>query len=165
MLFCPVLVHTEPRSAAMPPRRPLDSFTSAGSRPFWSNLHTGTLPRLISLICHSYENTRGVGLFFPFWYTPSGTGDGNSLLYSSSFFSHSSGLLCTTADAYLLLFQSIPHSFHVDGGCIPPGEPSARHSSLAASFKFSLFNLFRTVLHSFAFFCTPAKLNPFIFCR
>ena len=31
----------------------------------WSYLHTGTLPRLISFISHSYENTRGVGGFFP----------------------------------------------------------------------------------------------------
>ncbi len=33
----------------------------------WSYHHTGTLFRLISFICHSYENTGGVGVFFPFW--------------------------------------------------------------------------------------------------
>jgi hypothetical protein len=30
------------------------------------------LPRSVSrkpFICHSYENTRGVGVFFPFWFT------------------------------------------------------------------------------------------------
>jgi len=39
---------------------------------------TGTLTRLISFICHSYENTRGVGGFFPFWSTLSGKCEGNS---------------------------------------------------------------------------------------
>jgi len=34
-----------------------------------SYLHTGTLPRLISFVCHSCENTGGVGVFFPFWFT------------------------------------------------------------------------------------------------
>ncbi len=50
----------------MRPRQLLDSFSIAGDRPLWSYHHTGTLPRLISFICHSYENTRGVGVFFPF---------------------------------------------------------------------------------------------------
>src|SRR5260370_189389 len=51
----------------MKPRRVLDSFPRPGCRPSWSYLHTGTLLRLISFICHSYENTGGVGAFFPFW--------------------------------------------------------------------------------------------------
>ena len=38
-----------------------------GNRPLWSYLHTGTLPRLISFVSHSYENCRGVGGFFPNW--------------------------------------------------------------------------------------------------
>ncbi len=29
--------------------------------------YAGTLNRLISFVCHSYENTGGVGVFFPFW--------------------------------------------------------------------------------------------------
>ncbi len=29
--------------------------------------YAGTLPRLISFVCHSYANTGGVGAFFPFW--------------------------------------------------------------------------------------------------
>ncbi len=40
-----------------------------GSCPAWSYLHTGTLPRLISFVSHSYENTGGVGVFFPFWHS------------------------------------------------------------------------------------------------
>ena len=63
----------------MKPRRLLDPFSSARRRPTWSYHHTGTLDRLISFACHSYENTRGhcfhralrasrsVGVFFPFW--------------------------------------------------------------------------------------------------
>jgi len=39
----------------------------------WSYLSTGPLPRLISCICHSYENTGGVGVFFPFWEYPHST--------------------------------------------------------------------------------------------
>src|SRR6266852_3681121 len=35
--------------------------------PLWSYLHTGTLPRLISFVSHSYKNTGRVGVFFPFW--------------------------------------------------------------------------------------------------
>jgi hypothetical protein len=31
----------------------------------WSYLYTGILPRLKSFVCHSYENCRGVGVFFP----------------------------------------------------------------------------------------------------
>src|SRR5258708_1584730 len=33
----------------------------------WSYLNTGTLPRLIYFVSHSYANTGGVGIFFPFW--------------------------------------------------------------------------------------------------
>ena len=33
----------------------------------WSYLHIGTKPPLKSFACHSYENCRGVGEFFPFW--------------------------------------------------------------------------------------------------
>jgi len=40
---------------------------SDDGRPNWSYLHTGTLPRLISFVSHSYENGRGVYLKFPFW--------------------------------------------------------------------------------------------------
>src|SRR5260370_1330788 len=46
----------------MRPRRLLDSFSIADSRPLWSYLHTGTLLRLISFICHSYANTLGWGI-------------------------------------------------------------------------------------------------------
>src|SRR5713226_9419814 len=37
-----------------------------GNCPLWSYPYTGTLPRLISFLSHSYENTGGVGVFFPF---------------------------------------------------------------------------------------------------
>src|SRR6266852_2571777 len=43
---------------------------SDGNRPHWSYHHTGTLPRLISFVSHSYENTGGVGVFFPFRNSP-----------------------------------------------------------------------------------------------
>jgi hypothetical protein len=35
--------------------------------PLWSYHITGTLTRFISFICNSYENTGGVGVFFPLW--------------------------------------------------------------------------------------------------
>ena len=39
----------------------------------WSYHVIGTLPRLISFACHSYENSGGVGVFFPFWDVPPST--------------------------------------------------------------------------------------------
>jgi len=46
---------------------PLDAtLTKNRGAPSWSYLYTGTLPRLISFVCHSYENTGGVGVFFAF---------------------------------------------------------------------------------------------------
>jgi len=35
--------------------------------PLWSYHITGTLTRLNPFICDSYQNTGGVGVFFPFW--------------------------------------------------------------------------------------------------
>src|SRR5216683_3529669 len=67
---------------------------SDGNRPSWSYHHTGTLPRLISFVSHSYANTGDVGVFFPFWYTTIGRVDANSPHYSSSFFSHSCARFC-----------------------------------------------------------------------
>jgi hypothetical protein len=52
---------------AMTPGRLLDSFSLSGRGLSRSYLHTGTLAPLISFVCHSYENTRGVGVFFPVW--------------------------------------------------------------------------------------------------
>src|SRR5258708_28135850 len=99
---------------------------SDGNRPSWSYHHTGTLPRLISFVSHSYANTGGVGVFFPFWYKTIGGGDANSPHYSSSFFSHSCALFC----AFLhfpriqsFSFQSFPHSLPKNtgglGGILP----------------------------------------------
>jgi len=92
MIWFHVFVHTEPRSVTHRPRpdtesvspkshqirlfadpHPLNSVVSyrcknggrGGLRR--SYRYTGTLPRLISFVCHSYENTGGVGVFFPFW--------------------------------------------------------------------------------------------------
>ncbi len=66
--------------------------------PLWSYLHTGTLPRLISFVSHSYatfafrtvlrdENTGGAGVFFPFWNSLAGCrgfDPGNERLSKSS---------------------------------------------------------------------------------
>jgi hypothetical protein len=49
------------------PRQVLDPLSVVGSRAFRSYLHTGTLPRLIPVVCHSYEKCRGVRVFFPNW--------------------------------------------------------------------------------------------------
>ena len=61
------MCYASPVVAAMQARRALDPFSMARSRPPWSYHQTGTLPRLIFFVCHSYENTGGVGVFFPFW--------------------------------------------------------------------------------------------------
>ncbi len=57
---------------------------SDGHCPLWSYPHTGTLPRLISFVSHSYENTGGVGVFFPFWNTLHATDARRSRLAFSS---------------------------------------------------------------------------------
>jgi hypothetical protein len=67
-----------PALPAMPARLPrasmghavLLTLPSDGNRPSWSYPYTGTLSPLISFVSHSYENTRGVGVFFPFWNSP-----------------------------------------------------------------------------------------------
>src|SRR5712692_7616946 len=100
MLFCLVL-------AAMQPRRVLDSFSGAGSRPLWSYLHTGTLLRLISFICHSYENTRDVGVFFPFWNAPSLRCLASSPNSLSPLFSNSWALLCTLSFALFCTHEKL----------------------------------------------------------
>src|SRR6266478_4541632 len=48
------------------PHAVLLTLSDEGKRPVWSYRYTGTLPRLISFVSHSYENTGGVGVFFPF---------------------------------------------------------------------------------------------------
>jgi hypothetical protein len=52
----------------MPARRAVPlTLTFDDNCPSWSYLHTGTLPPLIPFVSHSYENTGGVGVFFPLW--------------------------------------------------------------------------------------------------
>src|SRR5258708_4467482 len=102
------------------------TFSGNENRPYWSYHHTGTLPRLISFVSHSYEKTGGVGVFFPFWNSTSAVGDGNSLHYSSYFFSHSCALFCAFLHfkrTQLSSFQSFPHSLPKNtggvGGILP----------------------------------------------
>jgi hypothetical protein len=60
---------------------------SNSSSPTWSYHHTGTLPRLISFVSHSYANTGGVWVFFPFWNSLDGRrgfDPGNQCLSKSS---------------------------------------------------------------------------------
>src|SRR6266436_6879124 len=47
-----------------------------------------------SCICHSYENTGGVGVFFPFWKGLRGRGDGNSHFTQVPFSSYCCALFC-----------------------------------------------------------------------
>jgi hypothetical protein len=69
------------------------------------------------------------------------------------------------------VYQSLPHSFHRDGGCTPlppvcdvqkfrPADGSTCFRAIPCVFKF-----LRTLLYFFALFCTHARLNPFIFKR
>src|SRR5260370_1056616 len=93
----------------MGPRRLLDSFSIADSRPLWSYLHTGTLLRLISFICHSYANTRGVGVFFPFWNALRGHTEKNSLFIQVLSF-HTLAHSFARTKTQLFYFQALPHS-------------------------------------------------------
>src|SRR5216684_1132926 len=73
-----------PALPAMLARRAvLLTLSGNGNRPFWSYPRTGTLPRLISFVCRSYENTWGVGVF-PFWYNQSAV-NGNSPILARRF--------------------------------------------------------------------------------
>jgi hypothetical protein len=68
---CPVPCGEQacPRQAGKQGRRSeSNDFPGLVQKPFdqWSYLYTGILPRLKSLVCRSYENCRGVGVFFPF---------------------------------------------------------------------------------------------------
>ena len=103
-------------AAAMQARRAFDPFSIARSRPTWSYHQTGTLPRLIFFVCHSYavlasrtilrdENTgghcfhralrasRSVGVFFPFWNSTASPAPSSSNKTASPFV----GLLSTDA--------------------------------------------------------------------
>ena len=120
----------------------------------WSYLQIGTKPPLKSFACHSYENCRGVGVFFPFWNsTPPlpaapnvptfGRFDLPTLFvhsfhskalvnaqFATSLFSISSALICTILHPpknQPLYFQSFAHSLS-----IPPGVGGTPTSRLGA---------------------------------
>src|SRR6266705_4322853 len=83
---------------------------SDGNRPLWSYHHTGTLPRLISFVSHSYENTGGVGVFFPFWFTLSGMSEGNSspsLITPTLVLSFHALTKCKFHNSFLFIFMQI----------------------------------------------------------
>ena len=105
------------------PRRSPDSAPGAGSLPFWSYRQTGTLPRLISFVCHSYENCRGVYPFFPFWNSTSALPPQTTGHYSSLLFSNECRLFCRLLrlrKTQLFCFQAIPRSLRkTPGGGVP----------------------------------------------
>src|SRR5260370_10174588 len=83
---------------------------SDGNRPLWSSHHTGTLPRLISFVSHSYENPGGVGVFFPFWFTLSGVREGNSsssLITPILVLSFHALTKCKFPNSFLFIFMQI----------------------------------------------------------
>ncbi len=101
-----------------------------------TNFHSPyTLPSSVSCkscVCHSYENTGGVGVFFPFWNSslsicqPSNLPRFQRLLDPSPFLSNSCALFCTflhSPKAQLFHFQSLPHSSpqktHLAGSGLP----------------------------------------------
>jgi len=96
---------------------------------FWSYLHTGTLPRLIPFLCHSYENCRVCTQN-----SHSGTSSPRAKprtachlpRYSNSFFSSSCALFCTFLQSQKEqppCFQSFPHSASKN---TPPGVTSVK---------------------------------------
>jgi hypothetical protein len=69
--------YTLPSSVSLKPR----------TRPSYATFASRTILR--------DENCRGVGVFFPFWFTQSDLREGNLPLHSSPFFSNSCALFCT----------------------------------------------------------------------
>ena len=65
------------------------------------------------------------------------------------------------------VYQSLPHSFHRDGGVLPPScLPSSEVQTCGRFNVFPSYSLcFQILAHSFALFCAHARLNPFIFKR
>jgi len=62
-------------------------------------------------------------------------------------------LFCATAVSQPFVYQLLPHSFHLDGGCTPSlsiPELAIRHSPLATVFKPFLFKFLRILLRFFA---------------
>src|SRR6266436_4404986 len=62
------------------------------------------------------------------------------------------------------VYQSLPHSFHRDGGCTPSLLSSKLGSSDLRTVQ-RVSELFPVFSNSCALFCTHARLNPFIFKR
>src|SRR6266446_3581295 len=136
------------------------AFSGNENRPYWSYHHTGTLPRLISFVSHSYEKTGGVGVFFPFWYTTIGGVDANSSHYSSSFFSHSCALFCAFLHfkrTQLSSFQSFPHSLPKNTGVW--GYSSHSGTPSPTTLSLFTFNLQPST------FDLPVPLSPFPLSR
>jgi hypothetical protein len=65
----------------------------------WSYLHTGMKPPLKSCVSHSYENSPGVGLFFPFWLTLSLEGNSSSATQRSCLPSFSASGIAACGDS------------------------------------------------------------------
>ncbi len=129
--------------AATQPRRSLDSFSGAGSSPLCSDLHTGTLPRLISFVCNSCVNCRVCSQN-----SHSGTHLTPITTALHLFFSTTYALPILQ----LLYFDGLPSN----GGCTP----SSTLDSDLQTFQ-PVSELSPLFSHSCAFSCARAKLNPF----
>src|ERR1700682_2874577 len=70
-----------------------------------------------------------------------------------------------TAAPQPLCNQPVTHSFYLDGGWIPPVALPSRQRSLECLSHVPYLLYFQSRAHSFALFCTPQNLNPFIFKR
>ena len=116
MLLCLVYTCSEPRSKSPTlserfpsyPRRRANTLSS----PYSTSRSPYTLPSSVSrksCICHSSENCRGVGVFFPFWKSLRGRADENShfvQVLSFHILAHS----FAHCKIQLFSFQAIAHS-------------------------------------------------------
>jgi len=137
---------------AVQPRRLLDSFSIAASRPLWSYLHTGTLPRLISFVSHCYENNRGVYQLFPFW---------NSSLatyrpHSRSFFHALTN--CPFCNSFVFKFIDLMGGYGVSHFF---GVRTFRPADVSMCFR--AIHFFSTLAHSSAHSCSSKKPQLFYF--
>jgi len=94
-----------------------------------------------------------------------------SSLHSNPFDSSDCALFSATATSQPFAYQSLTHSFHRDGGGPPLAAswilftPSRSGEGPLITHHCSSFLCFHTLAHSFALFCTSAKLNSFVFKR
>ena len=104
-----------------------------------------TLPSSVSrkpCICHSYENSPGVGVFFPFWKSLCGHCDKNSLLFKCFLFRFLRTLLHRQKLNSFVFKRFRTLCTKTPGGGVSPPLPGKQNASKAAHLDYLLMSSF-----------------------